>query len=99
MLGGIDYYPRKKKRKPRVKIWALVLGFFILGIYGYQYLELPVEKSNTNTLIVISKGKKQVEEKTNSVIIKSNNTYQVEADRRVKSDKGLDELIQTFKQQ
>ena len=77
-----------------------MLGFSILGIYGYQYFDLPVEKSSaTNTLIVISKGKKQVEEKVNSVIIKSNNTDQVEADRRVKSDKGLDELIQTFKQQ
>ena len=100
MLGGIDYYPRKKKRKPRVIIWALILGFFILVIYGYQYLELPVEKSSaTNTLIVISKGKKQAEEKVNSVIIKSNNIDQVEADRRVKSNKGLDELIQTFTQQ
>lgn len=99
MLDGIDYYPRKKKRKPRIKIWVLMLGFSILAAYGYQYLELPVEKSKTDTLIVISKGKKQVEEKTNSVIIKSNNTYQVETDRRVKSDKGLDELIQTFKQQ
>ena len=99
MLDGIDYYPRKKKRKPRIKIWVLMLGFFILGVYGYQYLELPVEQSNANTLIIISKGKKQVEEKVNSVIIKSNNTYQVETDRRVKSDKGLDELIQTFKQQ
>ena len=100
MLGGIDYYPRKKKRQPRIKIWALILGFFILVVYGYQYLELPVEKSSaTNTLIVISKGKKQVEEKVNSVIIKSNNIDQVEADRRVKSDKGLDELIQTFTQQ
>jgi len=99
MLDGIDYYPKKKKRKPRVKIWIFILGFFILGVYGYQYLELPVEQSNANTLIVISKGKKQVEEKVNSVIIKSNNTYQVETDRRVKSDKGLDELIQTFKQQ
>lgn len=82
-----------------MKIWVLMLSFFILAAYGYQYLELPVEKSKTDTLIVISKGKKQVEEKTNSVIIKSNNTYQVETDRRVKSDKGLDELIQTFKQQ
>jgi len=100
MLGGIDYYPRKKKRKPRIKIWALILSFFILVVYGYQYLELPVEKSSaTNTLIVISKGKKQAEEKVNSVIIKSNNIDQVEADRRVKSDKGLDELIQTFTQQ
>ena len=100
MLDGIDYYPRKKKRKPRIKIWVLILGFFILVVYGYQYLELPVEKSSaTNTLIIISKGKKQVEEKANSVIIKSNNTYQVEADLRVKSDKGLDELIQIFKQQ
>ena len=99
MLGGIDYYPRKKKRKPRIKIWTLILGFFILGVYGYQYFELPVEKSSANTLIVISKGKKQVEEKVNSVIIKSNNIDQVEADRRVKSHKGLDELIQTFKQQ
>ena len=69
-------------------------------VYGYQYLELPIEKSSaTNTLIVISKGKKQAEEKVNSVIIKSNNIDQVEADRRVKSDKGLDELIQTFTQQ
>jgi len=100
MLGGIDYYPRKKKRKPRVKIWALILGFFILVVYGYQYLELQVEKSSAiNTLIVISKGKKQAEEKVNSVIIKSNNIDQVEADRRVKSNKGLDELIQTFTQQ
>jgi len=100
MLGGIDYYPRKKKRKPRVIIWALILGFFILVVYGYQYLELQVEKSSAiNTLIVISKGKKQAEEKVNSVIIKSNNIDQVEADRRVKSNKGLDELIQTFTQQ
>jgi D-arabinose 1-dehydrogenase-like Zn-dependent alcohol dehydrogenase len=100
MLDGIDYYPSKKKRKPRVKNWVLMLGFFILGVYGYQYLESPAEKSSaTNTLIVISKGKKQAEEKVNSVIIKSNNIDQVEADRRVKSDKGLDELIQTFKQQ
>ncbi len=99
MLDGIDYYPRNKKRKLRAKKWVLMLGFSILGIYGYQYFELPVEKSSANTLIVISKGKKQVEEKVNSVIIKSNNTYQIEADRRVKSHKGLDELIQTFKQQ
>ena len=100
MLGGINYYPRKKKRKPRIKIWALILGFFILVVYGYQYLKLAGEKSSvTNTLIFISKGKKQVEEKANSVIIKSNNTYQVEADLRVKSDKGLDEVIQIFKQQ
>ncbi|WPE16055.1 hypothetical protein R5P06_05765 [Candidatus Thioglobus autotrophicus] len=99
MLDGIDYYPSKKKRKPRIKIWILILAIVLMGLYGYQYLEMPVKEANNNTLIVISKGKKPVEEQTNSVIIKSNKTYQTEIDRRVKSDKGLDELIQTFKKQ
>ena len=67
--------------------------------YVYQYLEAPVKEVNDSTLIVISKGKKPVEESLSNVIIKSDQVYQSEIDRRVKSDKGLDELIQTFKKQ
>ncbi|MBT3277112.1 hypothetical protein [Candidatus Thioglobus sp.] len=100
MLDGIDYYPRKKKRQPKLKIWVLILSVFFIGLYGYQASENTTKKVNDNTLIVISKGKKPVEEKADSVIIKSNQAYQqTEIDRRVKSDRGLDELIQTFKQQ
>jgi hypothetical protein len=100
MLDGIDYYPRKRKRQPKIKIWVLILTIFVIWVYGYQASENTTTKVNDNTLIVISKGKRQVEEKTNSVIIKSNQSYQqTEIDRRVKSDRGLDELIQTFKQQ
>ena len=90
----------KKKRQPKLKIWVLILSVFFIGLYGYQASENTTKKVNDNTLIVISKGKKPVEEKVDSVIIKSNQAYQqTEIDRRVKSDRGLDELIQTFKQQ
>ena len=99
MLYGIDYYPSKKKRKPRVKIWILILALALVSVYAYQYLEAPVKEVSNNTLIVVSKGKKPVEESISSIIIKSDQVYQGEIDRRVKSDKGLDELIQTFKKQ
>jgi hypothetical protein len=99
MLDGIDYYPSKKKRKPRVKIWFLISALALVAGYVYQYLEAPVKEVNDSTLIVISKGKKPVEESLSNVIIKSDQVYQSEIDRRVKSDKGLDELIQTFKKQ
>ena len=99
MLDGIDYYPSKKKRKPRVKIWILILVLVLVATSAYQYLKTPVKEVSGNTLIIVSKGKKPIEESISSVIIKSNQVYQGERDHRVKSDKGLDELIQTFKKQ
>ncbi len=99
MLDGIDYYPAKAKKKPNTKIW--VLGFLTLLVAAYWYQNTKfssVKTTNDPTLIIVSKAKKTVETPT-SVIIKSSEIEQPMVDRRVKSNKGLDELIQTFKQQ
>lgn len=99
MLDGIDYYPSKRQKKPRKKLWVLSFIVLLLGGYGVsQFLEKTIKKPIKNTLIVVSKGEKQVDDVVNSIIIKSNKNYQPKIDYRVKSDKGLDELIQTFEQ-
>ncbi len=99
MLDGIDYYPSKTKKKPKLKIGSLVVLLLVIGVYfAFQNSLTTPEANNNQTLIVISKAEKPIEA-TTSIIIKSNKSYQPEIDRRVKSNKGLDELIQTFEQQ
>lgn len=100
MLDGIDYYPRKTKKKPKLIIWILGLTIVLIGLYTIvQYLSTSTQEDNSKTLIVISKGEKPTIATNSSIIIKTNQTYQSKIDSRVKSDKGLDELIQTFEQQ
>jgi len=100
MLDGIDYYPRKTKKKPKLIIWILGLTIVLTALYTiFQYLSTSTQEANSKTLIVISKGEKPTVTTNSSIIIKSNQTYQPKIDSRVKSDKGLDELIQTFEQQ
>ncbi|MDC9726992.1 MAG: hypothetical protein PSN35_04055 [Candidatus Thioglobus sp.] len=99
MLDGIDYYPAKAKKKSNTKSW--ILGFLVISVavYWYQNTEFSsVKTTNDPTLIIVSKAKKTVEAPT-SIIIKSSDIEQPMVDRRVKSNKGLDELIQTFKRQ
>jgi len=99
MLDGIDYYPKKSKKKSRSKVWiVIVLVLFVGGYLISQIFEKKIVKSSSQTMIVISEAKKAIEEPT-SIIIKSNKAYQPIIDHRVKSGKGLDELIQIFKQQ
>ncbi|CAC9585007.1 hypothetical protein [uncultured Gammaproteobacteria bacterium] len=98
MLDGIDYYPNKPKKNPRLKIWIFALLCLFIGGYFISQLTLkPAEKPPIQTLIVVSKAKKIIEAPS-SVIIKSDQTYQSVIDHHVKSDKELDELIQTFKE-
>lgn len=98
MLEGVDYYPRKTKKKPKLKIGVVGLLFVFLGVYFY----LNTDQTSTNssvskTTFVISKAKKQEDEVASSIIIKSNSSYQpIKIDKRVKSDKGLDEVIQNY---
>ena len=99
MLDGIDYYPKKSKRKFKLNAWFFVLLLLSVGVYfAIQYFPKTAERPNEQALIVISKAKKPIEKSSSSIIIKSSKTYQLEADNRVKSDRGLDELIQTFEQ-
>lgn len=100
MLDGIDYYPRKAKKSSKSKI--LILGLLVVSIVVYaivQNLSQSPQEDNGKILIVVSKGEKPIVNVNSSIIIKSNQTYQPKIDSRVKSDKGLDELIQTFEQQ
>jgi paraquat-inducible protein B len=99
MLDGIDYYPKKSKKKSWSKVWIVVVLVLLVGAYlTSQFFEKKAIKSSSQTMIVISKAKKFIEEPT-SIIIKSNKDYQPIIDHRVKNGKGLDELIQIFKQQ
>jgi aspartate ammonia-lyase len=99
MLDGIDYYPKKSKKKSQSKVWiVVVLVLFVGGYLTSQFFDKQAVKSSGQTMIIISKAKKSIEEPT-SIIIKSNKAYQPSIDHRVKSGKGLDELIQIFKQQ
>jgi hypothetical protein len=100
MLDGIDYYPRKTKKNSKSKIW--ILGLVVVSIVLYtvvQNFPQPPQEDSGKTLIVISKGERPIITTNSSIIIKTNQTYQPKIDSRVKSDKGLDELIQTFEQQ
>ncbi len=98
MLEGVDYYPRKTKKKPKLKIGVFGLLAVVLLVYFYLNLDkTPAKSSVSKTTFVISKAKKQENEVASSIIIKSNNSYQpVKIDKRVKSDKGLDEVIQSY---
>ncbi len=98
MLEGVDYYPRKTKKKPKLKIGVFTLLVIFLSVYFYSNIDQSTLDSNTGkTTFVISKAKKQDGETTSSIIIKSNNSYQpTKLDKRVKSDKGLDEVIQSY---
>ncbi len=98
MLDGIDYYPSKGKKEPQRKIRILALIIILLGGYSiFEFLEEPIKESEESALIIISKGEKQTDEVADSIIIKSNQVYQPRVDYRVKSNKGLDELIHTLK--
>ncbi|WP_428087295.1 hypothetical protein [Candidatus Thioglobus sp.] len=100
MLDGIDYYPAKSKKKFKLSIWIFSFIVLLLSAYFiFKYFPEAQQNPNKQTLIIVSKAKKPVENLNTSIIIKSSNSYQPEIDQRVKSDKGLDELIQKFKQQ
>jgi len=98
MLEGVDYYPRKAKKKPKLKIGFFALLVIFLSVYFYSNIDQSTLDSNTGkTTFIISKAKKQEDEAASSIIIKSNNAYQpIKVDKRVKSDKGLDEVIQSY---
>ena len=52
MLGGIDYYPKKKKQLKGKLFWVFLLFIILLGVwYYFQDLELPEGGSSS---IVIS---------------------------------------------
>ena len=98
MIDGIDYYPKKRKKTPKLK-WMLVLLMLVLASgAAYWYLNKSQDSptKSTPTMIVISKGEKEKELIETSVIINQNQTSDTVIDKRVNSSKGLDEVIQNY---
>jgi hypothetical protein len=51
MLGGIDYYPKKKKQLKGKLFWVFLLFIILLGMW-YYFQDLEIPKGNSSLIII-----------------------------------------------
>ncbi|QKQ23864.1 hypothetical protein HUE58_01390 [Candidatus Ruthia endofausta] len=97
MLEDIDYYPKKSKKKLKLKWWMPLILAFISGIFWYLN-----QKDNTKkvrkapVLIVISKGEEEQKETVSIVIIDNHPLLGSDSNNNIVNPKSLDEAIHNY---
>ena len=51
MLGGIDYYPKKKKQLKGKLFWVFLLFIILLGMW-YYFQDLEIPKGDSSSIII-----------------------------------------------
>ncbi len=97
MLEDIDYYPKKSKKKLKLKRWMPLILAFISGIFWYLN-----QKDNTKkvrkvpVLIVISKGEEEQKEAVSTVVIDNQPLLGSDSNNNIVDPKSLDEAIHNY---
>jgi len=93
MLGGIDYYPKRKKRI-KFKIF-LLFSAVGLSYLGWAYVaSLEFESKPQSTSIVISAP--ESEEETIQIVVESSQETTVEKVEAPDNNENLDEVIENY---
>ncbi|BBB23964.1 conserved hypothetical protein [Isorropodon fossajaponicum endosymbiont JTNG4] len=97
MLESIDYYPKKSKKKLKLKWWIPLLLAFIAGIFWYLNQKDNTKKvKEAPILIVISKGEKEQKEIVSTVIIDNHPLLDSDSNKNIINPKALDEAIHNY---
>ena len=94
MLEGIDYYPKKSKKKLKLKWWLPLFLAFFSGIFWYLNQKDNTKKVKKNpVLIVISRGEKEL---ASTVIIDNHPLLDSKSNKNIINPKALDEAIHNY---
>ncbi|BBB22462.1 conserved hypothetical protein [Abyssogena phaseoliformis symbiont OG214] len=97
MLEGIDYYPKKSKKKLKLKWRMPLLLALMAGIFWYLNQKYNTKKvKKAPVLIVISKGEKEQKETVSTVIIDNHSLLGSNSNKNIVNPKALDEAIHNY---
>ncbi|ABL02152.1 hypothetical protein Rmag_0383 [Candidatus Ruthia magnifica str. Cm (Calyptogena magnifica)] len=97
MIEGIDYYPKKRNKKLKLKWWILLILAFMISIFWYLNQKYDTKKiKEAPILIIISKGEKEQKEITSTVIIDNHSSLDSDSNKKIINPKALDEAIYNY---
>ena len=97
MLSGIDYYPKKKKKQLRGKLFWVVLLFIILLGMWYYFQDLELSEGSSSSIII----SRPIEDNEPVSLIKNqlgsvNQVDESMSETTINNSESLDEVISNY---
>ncbi len=97
MLESIDYYPKKSKKKLKLKFWLLLILVSNVGIFWYLNQKDNIKKAKeVPALIIINQGEKEQKKVVSTVIINDHLLLNSGFNKNIIISKELDEIIYNY---